>query len=953
MYKKLFYLTSFCLLVGLFLSNIAYAQDQNLVGWWKFDETFGGTAYDSSGNSNNGFLMGNPQWVDGYRDGAIQFDPSDEDDYIELNIDSLIPTLNECTFSIWVNWAGRTGPDDELGWQRFIDIGSGQSNYIYVCPSTGTTSMAMRLAIVNASTGIWDEFDASIGILPTGWHHVAVTVSESNTTMILYVDNEIVGSKTNCRNSINNLGETTNNWLGRSQYDDPYFEGTLDDFRIYNRVLSQGELSKVAEPEKASVPVPADGEVINETDVTLQWDPSIYAADVNGHHVYIGDNWDDVNEGAASTDKGLTSNTTFPLTGLVQGLTYYWRIDETDGVNTWKGDIWSFRIQPYISYDPSPSDGAGYIRPDVELAWSPGAQATRYDIYLGTSFEDVNNATRASHAGLQFKTFYSGETYDPGTLEFDTTYYWRIDGVKDATIWKGEVWSFTTIFEILVTDPSLVGWWKLDEEEGTTAIDWSGNYNHGILMNGPEWTLGPVDGALQFDGTNDYVDLPIGQLISTLNEATLAIWANFTNPEGGVLRPIFNFGTDTTNYAYLSPRFGEDGAMHVAITADNTPFDLDSGSGTLAGGWHHIAVVSKSNSMQLYLDGQSVGSMVTDYALSNLGVTNENWLGKPEWPNDAFFSGTLDDFRIYNRELSQDEIITVSRGYPLLAGDPKPANRSTADIISAATLSWVPGDNAVEHDVYFGTDEEAVANADISTADIYRGRQDANNYTLPESLDWNQTYYWRIDEYNTDGTIGKGRIWSFTIYDYAVVEDFEAYNDITPGEKGSNRIYLKWLDGYDNPTVNGSTMGYPEPSFPDGEHFVEITIVHGGSQSAPLFYDNSTASYSEVTVNTSDLSVGKDWTKGGIQELRLWFYGDPNNPATEQMYVKVNSAKVIYDGDLRQPDWQEFHVDLASLGIDLSNVTTFTIGLERTGTTGGTGVLFIDDIRLYLPSVSE
>jgi hypothetical protein len=766
----------------------------------------------------------------------------------------------------------------------------------------------------------------------------------------------MVGSKTNCVNSVDDMGETTNNWLGQSEYSDPYLDAVLDDFRIYNRVFAQNEIGKIANPEKAAVPVPDDGSVINQTDVTLGWDAGIYAAQVDGHHLYFGDNFDDVNDGTGDTDKGLTSNTTYPLTDLIQGTTYYWRIDETDGVNTWKGDIWSFTIQPYIAFNPNPSDGAIYIIPDVVLSWSPGAEATRHDIYLGTSFEDVNNATRASHAGLEFKMFLSGETYDPATLEFDTTHYWRIDGVKGATIWKGDVWSFSTIIEMPVTDPNLVGWWKLDDREGSVALDWSGNYNHGTLFNGPEWIYGQVDGALQFDGINDYVDLPIGHLINTLNKSTLTIWANFTDPEGGILRPILNFGTDTTNYAYLSPRASTNGAMHAAITVNETPYDLDSTAGTLSTGWHHVAMISEPNNLSLYLDSRLVGTMTAEYTLSDLGVTTENWIGKPEWPNDSYFSGSLDDFRIYNRVLTQEEIVNVSRGYPLLAGNPVPANGSIADIVSAATLSWSPGDNAVEHDIYFGTDMDVVENADTSTVDIYRGRQDANSYTLPEVLEWNQTYYWRIDEHNNDGTIGKGSLWTFIINDYLIVEEFEAYNDINVDEEGSNRIYMTWSDGYANPNVNGSTIGYPEPVFADGEHFVEVDIVHGGNQSGPLLYNNSIASYSEVTVNPSDLTVGSDWTAGGVQTLSIWFYGDPNNTVTEQLYVKINNTKILYDGDvanLAADEWIQWDIDLSTVNTNLTNVTLFGIGLERTGATGTSGILFLDDLRLYIPNAAE
>ena len=249
-----------------------------------------------------------------------------------------------------------------------------------------------------------------------------------------------------------------------------------------------------------------------------------------------------------------------------------------------------------------------------------------------------------------------------------------------------------------------------------------------------------------------------------------------------------------------------------------------------------------------------------------------------------------------------------------------------------------------------GVDRVAVSSADTSTAEIYQGRQDVNSFTPAENPAWGQTYFWRIDEISADATVSTGKIWIFTIPDYLLVEDFESYNDLNPDLEGSKRIFFTWTDGYDNPATNGSTIGYPEPAFADGEHFVETEIVHGGNQSAPLLFDNSTAAMSEVSVGTSDLPIGSDWTVGAPDTLSLWVYGDPNNPASEQMYVKINSATVVIsEVDLTQAAWQEVTINLADFNTNLSNVTAFVIGIEKTGATGGSGMVFIDDIRLYLP----
>jgi len=204
------------------------------------------------------------------------------------------------------------------------------------------------------------------------------------------------------------------------------------------------------------------------------------------------------------------------------------------------------------------------------------------------------------------------------------------------------------------------------------------------------------------------------------------------------------------------------------------------------------------------------------------------------------------------------------RGDVSLAWNPKPVNGSKSNINEVRSVSWSPGDFAAQHDIYFGTDKDAVDNAETSTPDIYRGQQGATSYTPPEGVEWGQTHYWRIDESNTDGTLSKGRVWSFTVADHIIVDYFESYNDLEPDDPESNRIYIAWLDGYDSPT-NGSIVGYEDPPF------AEQTIVHGGKQSMPLSYDNSVG-YSEAELT---LTYPRDWTEEGVGVLSLWFRGNP------------------------------------------------------------------------------
>jgi hypothetical protein len=272
------------------------------------------------------------------------------------------------------------------------------------------------------------------------------------------------------------------------------------------------------------------------------------------------------------------------------------------------------------------------------------------------------------------------------------------------------------------------------------------------------------------------------------------------------------------------------------------------------------------------------------------------------------------------------------------------------EIKTTPVLQWTAGDGAIQHDVYFGTDYNEVADADTATPGTYRGRQDLDNTTyIPAEtpLEWSSTYYWRIDEYNADDTISKGNIWYFTTGNFVVIDDFEDYSDYPPDE-----VWNTWIDGYGNST-NGSSAGYPDPDFVAGEHYLEETIVRSGLWSMPVFYDNSSARLSEVTI-TFD-SAARNWTANDAVTLTLFYQGDPNNVA-EPMYVVVDNVVVTNDdaNAALADDWTRWDISLQSLadqGVNLNSVGSLTIGFgnKSNPTTGGAGHVFFDDIRLYRP----
>ena len=269
---------------------------------------------------------------------------------------------------------------------------------------------------------------------------------------------------------------------------------------------------------------------------------------------------------------------------------------------------------------------------------------------------------------------------------------------------------------------------------------------------------------------------------------------------------------------------------------------------------------------------------------------------------------------------------------PVQAREPEPVDGAT-DVSLDAVLAWRPGREAASHEVYLSTDEAAVADG-TALAEVV-----ADASYAPADLELGAAYYWKITEVNEAEAIATwtGRVWSFSTEAYLVVEDFESYNDT------DNAIYDTWIDGWTNGT--GSTVGYLS------EPFAETDVVHGGGQSMPLIYDND-----GVTTSRADYTFAsaQDWSGSGIQSLSLYFQGDPDNSGG-QLYLEINGTRVSYgylSDALQRPQWVAWTVDLSAVGADLTNVTSLAVGVEGSG---ASGVVYVDDVRLYpeLPTMLE
>jgi hypothetical protein len=256
----------------------------------------------------------------------------------------------------------------------------------------------------------------------------------------------------------------------------------------------------------------------------------------------------------------------------------------------------------------------------------------------------------------------------------------------------------------------------------------------------------------------------------------------------------------------------------------------------------------------------------------------------------------------------------------------------------APVLTWLPGQLAFKHHLYFSDSSEAVTQG-AASAD--KGELAGATFT-PGTLESLTTYYWRADEILAVEGVKAGPVWRFTTC--LPIDDFESYTD-KPGET----IYDAWIDGVTN-GLTGSMVGYGQAPF------AEQKIVHGGLQSMPFDYNNTRQPYySEAEL---DFAPGQDWTAEGAGALVLYLRGRAGN-APAQLYVAVEDASqhvavVAYpDKDIvKAPQWTQWKVLLSSFtGVNMAKVKVLYIGFgdRQASAAGGAGLVFIDDICLTRP----
>ena len=313
-----------------------------------------------------------------------------------------------------------------------------------------------------------------------------------------------------------------------------------------------------------------------------------------------------------------------------------------------------------VAFNPYPVDGAMDVDPNVVVTWSGGLGAVSHDVYFGTDFNDVNDANTSSGA---YMGNHGPNSFDPGGLEFVTTYYWRIDEVGEANTLKGVVWSLTT-WGLFDPNFGLAAWWEFDEGSEITAYDSAGD-NDGTLNGDANWVSGWMGSyALDFDGDGDYVEIPDDNSLTPSDEITIALWLY---NKGGQNAGLWKYAScpdqpsspgNSRAYAFRTEDT-TDAIRFVVFETVSLNDGIDSVGTVGRDEWHHIAATFDNGEAALYIDGQfdssatlSVSSIMNDAQPLIIG-------GAWEYCGDTFTSGLngmVDDVRIYNIALSDSDI---------------------------------------------------------------------------------------------------------------------------------------------------------------------------------------------------------------------------------------------------------------------------------------------------------
>ena len=368
---------------GLNSTEVSAWVGSTMQTYLKFDETNGTTAFDSTGNGWNGTLVNGPTFVTGYSNNVVNLS-SNSSQYITLP-SGLVNGLTNFSITAWVKQTTVST------WARIFDFGTGTTVYMMLTPKNGANNYLRFAITIGSNTG--EQQINTTTTIPTGvWVQVAVTLNGS--VGILYTNGVAVGTNSSMTLNPSSLGMATQNYIGKSQWSDPYYNGLVDEFRIYNGALTASEVATFITPLSAPTNLTATA---SNSLVTLKWNAAARATSYNvmrsltngGPYVSLA--------GVMSTnytDAGLANN----------GMTYYYIVTAINAVGQSTNSSpaaatlvsW---IPPQLTFSLNGSE-LRFNWPADHLGWKLQTQTNSLTTGLGTNWVTVPNSNSTNQISI-------------------------------------------------------------------------------------------------------------------------------------------------------------------------------------------------------------------------------------------------------------------------------------------------------------------------------------------------------------------------------------------------------------------------------------------------------------------------------------------------------------------------------------------------------------------------
>lgn len=686
-------------------TNEKRTNNNGLVGYWSFDEGSGTKAGDASGNSSTGTLTNGPTWTTGVRGNALTFDGAN--DYVDMG-DVADMGTSGFTLSVWFKTTTPSAPSAAYGL-------IGKSAYADQLGRYGIFIYRGNLAALFDGNGAAVEAATSETPYIDGrWHLATVTYLRSG-NMTLYVDGVSKSTRNISADSGTNMQNANKFYIG--VYQDAggttpragtYFNGSVDEVRVFSRALSSGEVTSLYRLGAAKLAKNQSDQVTNG--LVGYW--SLNGSDISGTTAYDrsgqGNNGTLTNGPVAAIGKvGQALSFDGVDDYIVSGSSLNMSSTDKVSISMWV-KLASSSTQILMEQSTSFNSNNAFMVDESEYG-TPGSLQFNdrnggYNIaYTSNAYNDnwwhhFVAVSDRSLDGLSQVTLYVDGVQDTvhhaayredisgnyGTYPLyigsrsGSSYFFNgsMDEVRiyNRALSASEVQSLYDLgTPATVNGPEdsfgssgLVGYWSFNGKDisGTTAYDRSGQGNNGTLINGPAPIMGKVGQALSFDGADDYVSVntTAGSLGS--NNQTICAWVQPSSTAKAIVVSKTDPGVAAMSFFINSDHSGNasPGSWGFGLVGSGPSYLISAVESNVisVGQWTHLcAARTGPTTMSLYRNGVldsptwTTSSNVTELSSGTF------YIGTRMDVNGFYFPGSIDEVRIYNRALSASEVTAL------------------------------------------------------------------------------------------------------------------------------------------------------------------------------------------------------------------------------------------------------------------------------------------------------